>query len=515
MIFSTVTMPQVETYSRTKRPPPPPLRRRQNKKTGLAVATTAAASTIGVLYTASLAAFAKNETHTSTGVPLSLYKVQPPNARTFESLVDCFTDEEHSLADSEFCLDQVYQTAKASPGIEDLIIGVNETMLTCKVTGNEKVQKRGCEALTTLAFDVVSMSLGYMILCTSDDDNFEKNNVNLYGEEVNCGSFLNVAANQIRGRMERCEERYFLTPLKFFVAEQVGKWRKTFLEQLLEKQKQRGQILPSTFWRLSIDVVNDISQWVRWNAWQANHFLWVQDVIEAKQVVHTEWGNEKRWEKLGANDANNTYPLPTPKPRFFFSEKFGMRWEIVNSLLSEYGIEELRVVEVGVFAGHFSKFLLEKFPKLQLIGIDPYIGTDETFPGDYSQTLDPSIAYSNAMAIYEESGPGRATLWPTTSLEAVKNVPDQSIHAVFVDGCHFYHCVEEDLRLWIPKIMPGGLVLGHDFSPQWPGVVRAVWENRPNQRVFLAMDWMYWWQIDDEPEEQTAAMKEELAKEEL
>ena len=59
-----------------------------------------------------------------------------------------------------------------------------------------------------------------------------------------------------------------------------------------------------------------------------------------------------------------------------------MRWEIVNSLLAEYGIEELRVVEVGVFAGHFSKFLLERFPKLQLIGIDPYIGREQdTFSG--------------------------------------------------------------------------------------------------------------------------------------
>jgi len=78
-----------------------------------------------------------------------------------------------------------------------------------------------------------------------------------------------------------------------------------------------------------------------------------------------------------------------------------MRWEIVNALLEDFGIEELRVVEVGVFAGHFSKFLMEKFPKLQLIGIDPYVGTDDTFPGDYSQTLDPSIAYSNAQGIYD------------------------------------------------------------------------------------------------------------------
>jgi len=175
-----------------------------------------------------------------------------------------------------------------------------------------------------------------------------------------------------------------------------------------------------------------------------------------------------------------------------------MRWDIVASLLEEYGpalSTELRMVEVGVFAGHFSKFLLERFPKLQLIGVDPYIGIDNTFPGDYSQTLDPSIAYNNALSIFEESGKDRSQLWPTTSLEAVKNVPDASLHAVFLDGCHYYKCIAEDLRLWIPKVASGGLILGHDFSPQWPGVVRAVWEQRPRQKLFVAMDWMYWWQV--------------------
>eukprot|EP00392_Amoebophrya_sp_AT5.2_P009494 g9522.t1 len=152
----------------------------------------------------------------------------PRQKRTFTTILDCFTEDEHHLADSEFCLDQAYAAAKHSPGImkgpamvsaagppftkiEDLIIGVNETMLTCKVTGNEKVQKRGCEALTVLSFDLMSMALGYMILCGSDDDRFHENEVQFFGESINCAPFLNVAANHMRSRMERCEERYFLS----------------------------------------------------------------------------------------------------------------------------------------------------------------------------------------------------------------------------------------------------------------------------------------------------------------
>ena len=45
----------------------------------------------------------------------------------------------------------------------------------------------------------------------------------------------------------------------------------------------------------------------------------------------------------------------------------------------------------------------------------------------------------------------------------------QTSEAIFVDGCHLYECVDSDLKIWLPKLAPGGLVCGHDFSPQWPG----------------------------------------------
>ena len=81
-----------------------------------------------------------------------------------------------------------------------------------------------------------------------------------------------------------------------------------------------------------------------------------------------------------------------------------------------------------------------------------------------------------------------------TGINGVMIIQDNYLHAVFIDGCHFYTCVQEDLAAWIPKVMEGGLILGHDFSPQWPGVVKAVWEIRGKQPVHLGMDWMYWWQ---------------------
>ena len=40
------------------------------------------------------------------------------------------------------------------------------------------------------------------------------------------------------------------------------------------------------------------------------------------------------------------------------------------------------------------------------------------------------------------------------------------IDALFVDGCHLYECVKEDLDLWIPKLRRGKetLVLQYSFD---------------------------------------------------
>ena len=42
--------------------------------------------------------------------------------------------------------------------------------------------------------------------------------------------------------------------------------------------------------------------------------------------------------------------------------------------------------------------------------------------------------------------------------------------------------VKSDFAAWMPKLRARAetLVAGHDFSPQWPGVVRAVQEQLPD-----------------------------------
>lgn len=49
------------------------------------------------------------------------------------------------------------------------------------------------------------------------------------------------------------------------------------------------------------------------------------------------------------------------------------------------------------------------------------------------------------------------------SWEAAKAYEDNSIYAVYIDGDHTYDAVKKDIHAWYDKVMPGGILSGHDI----------------------------------------------------
>jgi NAD(P)-dependent dehydrogenase (short-subunit alcohol dehydrogenase family) len=47
---------------------------------------------------------------------------------------------------------------------------------------------------------------------------------------------------------------------------------------------------------------------------------------------------------------------------------------------------------------------------------------------------------------------------------------------VYIDSLHSYESVRNDICRWWPKVKLGGYLGGHNYSPQWPGLIRAVRE---------------------------------------
>merc|ERR1712039_359511 len=138
------------------------------------------------------------------------------------------------------------------------------------------------------------------------------------------------------------------------------------------------------------------------------------------------------------------------------------------------------MVELGVAFGPICIHLLPRFPSLR------YFGADPTVPADVW------AAYS----MYKD----RATVFAKTSEELHSILdPTEALDFVFVDGPHTYRNVRNDLELWVPRVRPGGIIAGHDFTCRHPPLLWAVIEYRIStggNYINFGMDGVWWWQVE-------------------
>lgn len=125
-----------------------------------------------------------------------------------------------------------------------------------------------------------------------------------------------------------------------------------------------------------------------------------------------------------------------------------------------FGVLGFKVgAEIGVRDGGYSKVLMEAIQGLTLYGVDPYephhgyrdITKKSTFEGLEKQA-------HNKLDMYEHYHFVRRY-----SADAVKNVPDNSLDFVYIDGDHSFYEATHDIEKWSKKVRPGGIISGDDY----------------------------------------------------
>ncbi len=131
-------------------------------------------------------------------------------------------------------------------------------------------------------------------------------------------------------------------------------------------------------------------------------------------------------------------------------------------LLRKLKLSDLPVAEIGVAAGHFSEELLRVWEVPKLYAVDAWF-TMNALPGDaaYPQKWHDD----NLTAAKKRLEPfmDKVVILRGRSTMMVKKVPDKSLGFVYLDACHSYRCVTVDLTDWIEKLVPGGVMAGHDY----------------------------------------------------
>ena len=119
-------------------------------------------------------------------------------------------------------------------------------------------------------------------------------------------------------------------------------------------------------------------------------------------------------------------------------------------------------VEIGICRGSGTEYVIDGISLKKFYMVDPYVPYDfnyttiEAFDEMYKYTLSKFEKYKNAILIRKSSE------------EASKNIDDNSVDFVYIDGNHFYPAVKKDIETWWPKVRSGGIMGGHDYDADVP-----------------------------------------------
>jgi hypothetical protein len=129
--------------------------------------------------------------------------------------------------------------------------------------------------------------------------------------------------------------------------------------------------------------------------------------------------------------------------------------------------------EIGVWIGDFSASLLSiwRIGGLHL-GVDPYLnyrdgchrqGTAQWHCLRDQATFD--RVYNDTIARFAKLAPTRYVPVRSMSLDAVAMLHKRTrFDFVYLDGRHDRQGLKEDLRAWHPRVCPGGILAGHDYT---------------------------------------------------
>lgn len=129
--------------------------------------------------------------------------------------------------------------------------------------------------------------------------------------------------------------------------------------------------------------------------------------------------------------------------------------------------------EVGVWIGDYSSALLKRWQLGALhFGVDPYqaykTGCDAEGTAQWHCVKAQGVFdvhFNQTKQRLARDAPGRYVPMRVKSLDAVQILdPKMRFDFVYLDGRHDRLGFEEDLRAWLPRVCPGGILSGHDYT---------------------------------------------------
>ena len=153
--------------------------------------------------------------------------------------------------------------------------------------------------------------------------------------------------------------------------------------------------------------------------------------------------------------------------------------------------------EIGIFRAGFANSVVTKLNPKMYHMIDPWIYRRGWKRYEYNNVKLTSQEVVEWMVkdIYKRFDKPNVKIHRDFSYNVVNEFNDNYFDFVYVDGSHNYFDVLKDLRLYYPKIKPGGIMSGDDWNISGDRVKKAVWKfiEEVNIKNINVKSGQFWW----------------------
>lgn len=229
-----------------------------------------------------------------------------------------------------------------------------------------------------------------------------------------------------------------------------------------------------TFWWTSLEHVRSLGYPPMEDRWGAERWIG----INYNEKPFTTYDVNPGWPSFDIyKNIKSTLMTYKPQPIMRTAQN---SWDlrVMCRELRQYLIDSKAtlLVEVGAYAGESSEIFAQEFPFMEIQCIDPW-----------QQGYDPADVTSSADMGAVESDFTLRTLY-LSNLKKLKGIsedfPQLEPFIVYIDGNHQYEAVKADIKFWLARLKPGGIIAGHDYwsdeflktTPHVAGVKRAIHE---------------------------------------
>lgn len=176
----------------------------------------------------------------------------------------------------------------------------------------------------------------------------------------------------------------------------------------------------------------------------------------------------------------------------------------------------LTIFEVGTWKGLSALTMCNVAKRcnipVHLVCIDTWLGAPEFWTwGQQDPTRGlslrckngyPQVYYTFLRNVVDHQHQDAVIPFPISSNEAVEVLTYHGICAdiIYVDAAHEYAAVKNDLQRFWSRLETGGVMLGDDYTEQWPGVIQAVDEFSTEQQRPKEVHGVCWVISKDAPE---------------